>query len=236
MERKMISVRGFTCRPVEKRAELYRPPATQSPATRPLAPRPAPVAKSPSPVGDSPPTKYQGELRAFSKALQCFHGCLVGRSSSSERFIQALTMMDLLRGMSAFPLPGLAELWEQARAMHRAAFLEIAGPEAEQVAAILAPAFVSPFVSPASSLPAAPVSPAPVPALQPLASPASASPPPASPPPASLQHFRLQRLPHFRLQCLPHFRLQRLQYFSPQRFSLQRLQLERLPLLRLQLQ
>jgi len=87
--------------------------------------------------------------------------------------MRALKMMDVLRGMSALPLPGLAELWEQARAVHRAALLEIAGPEAEQVAIILAHA----FVSPASSLPAAPASPAPappVPALQSSASPAPA--------------------------------------------------------------
>ena len=69
-------------------------------------------------------------------------------------------MMDLLRGMSAFPLPGLAELWEQARAMHNAAFLEIAGLEAEQVSDVFASAFDSPFVSPASLLPAVPASPA----------------------------------------------------------------------------
>ena len=211
----MISVRGFTCRPVEEIAELYKPPATLSPAFRP----PAPVVKSRSPVGDSPPTRNPGDLQAFSKALQRFHGCLVGRSRSSERFIQALQMMDILREMSALPLPGLAELWEQARAMHRSAFWEIAGPGAEQDAAILAPA----FVSPASSLPAVSASPAPVPALQPPASPSPAS--PALQAPTFLQRFSPQRrqLQRLRLQHLPHF-------------SLQRLQLRRLPLLRLQLQ
>jgi len=85
-------------------------------------------------------------------------------------------MMDLLRGMSAFPLPGLAELWEQARAIHNVAFLETAGLEAKQVSDIFSSAFDSPFVSSASSLPAVPASPAPVPALQ-----LPASPPPASP-------------------------------------------------------
>ena len=177
----MISVMGFTCCPAEKRADLNRPHVTQSPASRPLTHRPAPVVKPPNPVRDSAQTGNPGDLQALSEALQRFHCCLVGRSSPWERFMQALKMLDVLREMSALRLPGLAELWEQARAMHRAALVEIAGPESEQIATILVPAFVSPFVSPASSLPAIPASPAPV--LQPSAPSAPAPSAPTSPAP-----------------------------------------------------
>ena len=174
----MISIRGYTCRPAEKRAELNRSPATQSPASRPLAPRPASVVKPPSPVRDSARTGNPGDLQDLSDALNSFHGCLVGRSSPGERLMQALSMMDMLRKVSALLLPGLAALWEQARAAHRAALLEMVGPAAEQIIALSAPTFVSPFVSPASSLPAIPASPVPAPPSQ-----ASALQPPA---PASL--------------------------------------------------
>ena len=175
--------------------------------------------------------------------------------------MRALKMMDVLRGMSALPLPGLAELWEQARAVHRAALLEIAGPEAEQVAIILATAFVSPFVSPASSLPAIPASPAPaplVPALQPPApgspvpvlqppapvslapaSPVPALQPPASPAPvlqvpasqAPVFQSSASPAPVLQSSALQPPALQRLQCFSLWRLQFQGLPLRRLPLL-----
>ena len=117
----MISMRGYTCPPVEKGADVNRPPATQSRVFRPPEPRPAPVAKSPTPVRDSTPTKNPGDLQALCDALVSFQGCLVGRSNPGERLMEALSMMDVLRKVSALRLPGLAELWEQARAVHRAA-------------------------------------------------------------------------------------------------------------------
>jgi len=186
----MISVRGYTCRPVEKRADSNRPPATQFPVSRPPAPRPAPMVKSPNPVRDSALTRDPGDLQALSEALDSFHDCLVVGSGPWERLTEATKMMDVLRKRSALRLPDLAKLWEHARAVHYSAMLEIAGPDYEQVAAISAPAFLSPFVSPASSLPAVPAfqppaSPSQVPALHPPAPPVPAFQPPASASPAS---------------------------------------------------
>ena len=85
-----------------------------------------------------------------------FRDCLVEGAGPWERLRVASKVMKILQERPVLRLLGLPELWEEARMVHHSAMKEIFGPKHAQVAALYAPAFVSPFASPASLSPATP--------------------------------------------------------------------------------